>query len=86
MHVVRSMPSAQQRVDGSLIPGDGDRAIHDLLDWLGLVFGFQVWKSYFLHANFFLEKLYSCYHCFTLPNAFNFAYLFILPVSKQMCG
>ncbi|XP_008791210.1 callose synthase 7-like isoform X2 [Phoenix dactylifera] len=32
------MPRVQST---SLMPGDGDRSIHDLLDWLGLVFGFQ---------------------------------------------
>ncbi|KAG1347013.1 callose synthase 7 [Cocos nucifera] len=38
---VQSMSDAQQRVDGSSMPEDGDRSISDLLDWLGLTFGFQ---------------------------------------------
>nr|WJO13371.1 callose synthase 7 [Lilium hybrid cultivar] len=38
---VHSTTTDQARADGSLIPGDGDKSIHDLLDWLWLVFGFQ---------------------------------------------
>ncbi|XP_010923298.1 callose synthase 7 [Elaeis guineensis] len=38
---VRSTSNPHQRVDGSLMPEDGDISVNDLLDWLGLTFGFQ---------------------------------------------
>ncbi|KAJ8512658.1 hypothetical protein OPV22_003092 [Ensete ventricosum] len=33
--------SSQPEADGSLVSGDGESSVHDLLDWLGLQFGFQ---------------------------------------------
>ncbi|PKA61474.1 Callose synthase 7 [Apostasia shenzhenica] len=39
---VSSAENTQQKVGGSLIPEDGSKSINNLLDWLGLVFGFQL--------------------------------------------
>ncbi|PKU65174.1 Callose synthase 7 [Dendrobium catenatum] len=39
---LNSSENVPLKVDGSLIPEDGNRSVKDLLDWLLLVFGFQM--------------------------------------------
>ena len=41
MPKVHETASAQPNVGGPLISEDGDKSVHDLLDWLWLTFGFQ---------------------------------------------
>ncbi|XP_058101234.1 callose synthase 7 [Magnolia sinica] len=38
---IQSTESAPSKSDDFLMPGHGDKSIHDLLDWLWLTFGFQ---------------------------------------------
>lgn len=39
---IQPTENVRQRVDGSSMPGNNGTVIHDLLDWLGAIFGFQV--------------------------------------------
>lgn len=58
---LNSAENVPLKVDGSLIPEDGNRSVKDLLDWLLLVFGFQVLSGSF---RTLLLLFFFCYQSF----------------------